>query len=120
VVLRLRFGDFSRASRSLTLHRATAESRVILRAAKTLLITASPTIQRRGLTLIGMAVTNIEPDGGGIQLVLPLYRDQLALDRALDELRERFGPGTITRATLVGQDSGATPALLADESPLLN
>jgi DNA polymerase-4 len=119
VILRLRFGDFSRATRSMTMQRPTAESRVILRATKTLLATATPTIERRGLTLLGIAVSNVEPDGGGIQLVLPLYRDQLALDRALDELRERFGPGTITRATLVGQDSGSTPALLADESPLL-
>jgi DNA polymerase IV len=119
VVLRLRFGDFSRASRSLTLRRATAESRTIVRAACTLLATATPTIDRRGLTLVGVAVTNVEADGGGLQLVLPLYRDQLALDRALDELRERFGPGSITRASLIGEDSGPSPALLADESPLL-
>jgi DNA polymerase-4 len=119
VVLRLRFGDFSRASRSLTMPRATAESRAVLRTARTLLATATPTIERRGLTLVGIAVTNIEPDGGGVQLVLPLYRDQLALDRALDEIRERFGPGTIARASTIGDDTGSTPALLADESPLL-
>lgn len=112
VVLRLRFGDYARATRSRTLHRPTAESRPILAAATGLLAAAMPAIERRGLTLVGVTVTNVEPNGGGVQLVLPLDRNRAALDAALDELRKRFGPGAITRASLLGGDSGLSPGLL--------
>ena len=63
VVLRLRFDDFSRATRSGTLQRATAETHTVPRhvegAAPAL---AMPMIERRGITLIGIAVCNLEND----------------------------------------------------------
>src|ERR671923_64306 len=71
VVLRLRFGDFSRATRSLTLARATAETQTILDTARGLLATAMPLIERRGLTLVGVAVANLDNDCPA-QLTLPL------------------------------------------------
>src|SRR5207249_4393395 len=54
VVLRLRFGDYTRATRSHTLRHPTAQTRTILDAARSLLATAHPLIERRGLTLIGI------------------------------------------------------------------
>jgi DNA polymerase-4 len=113
VVLRMRFDDFSRATRSRTLPYATAQTETILAAARRLLTTASPMIERRGLTLVGVALTNLE-DGGGIQLSLPIGRGASALDVAVDELRERFGSTAITRAVLVGRDQGLTVPLLPD------
>ena len=71
VVLRLRFGDFSRATRSHTLPRATAETQAILATARWLLDAAAPTIERRGLTLVGVAVGSLEDDDA-LQLALPL------------------------------------------------
>ncbi|MGH2955286.1 MAG: DNA polymerase IV [Solirubrobacterales bacterium] len=117
VVLRLRYGDFSRATRSRTLARATAETARILVAARGLLAAAMPTIRRRGLTLVGITVANVEPDGGGVQLALPLYRTEPALDAAIDELRERFGPGSITRAALLDSDPGLSAAVLPGDGP---
>src|SRR5256714_1617806 len=73
VVLRLRFGDYSRATRSHTLPRPTAHTQTILVTARWLLETAMPEIERRGLTLAGIAVANLEDDRA-IQLVLPLNR----------------------------------------------
>jgi DNA polymerase-4 len=107
VMLRLRFDDFSRATRSHTMSRATAESRPLLRTARALLRAAQPEIERRGLTLVGISIAGIEPDGGGVQLMLPL--DEAgghALDAALDAVRERFGPKALTRAALLGRDPG--------------
>ena len=72
VVLRLRFDDFSRATRSHTLPAATAASRPVLAAARALLAAARPAIERRGLTLVGIAVTGLERDRGAVQLSLPL------------------------------------------------
>src|SRR5947208_3305427 len=72
VMLRLRFDDFSRATRSHTMPRATAESRPLLRTARALLRAAQPEIERRGLTLVGISIANLEHDGGGVQLKLPL------------------------------------------------
>jgi DNA polymerase-4 len=114
VVLRLRFRDFSRATRSHTIAEATAETDVILSMARALLATALPEIQERGLTLVGVAVTNLE-DAGAIQLTLPFGRErEQALDRALDDIRERFGTASITRAVLVGREQGFTVPLLPD------
>jgi len=115
VVLRLRFGDYTRASRSRTLPRPTAETRAILVAGRRLLRASAVTIERRGLTLLGITVANVEPDGGGAQLALPLYPSEEALDAALDEVRDRFGPDSVTRASVLGRNRGPSPAVLADE-----
>src|ERR687896_1690149 len=55
VVLRLRFDDFSRATRSHTLWEATAQTRTILFTARSLLAAAGPMILRQGLTLVGVS-----------------------------------------------------------------
>ncbi|HZW41669.1 MAG TPA: DNA polymerase IV [Agromyces sp.] len=114
VVLRLRFDDFSRATRSHTLPEATAHTETILATAKGLLTTAMPMIERQGLTLVGVAVGNLDDDRA-IQLALPFdRRSGGALDAALDEVRDRFGSAAITRAVLLGRDQGRSVPLLPD------
>jgi len=114
VVLRLRFGDFSRATRSHTLPRATAHTHTILSTARGLLTTAMPTIERQGLTLVGVAVANLDDDGA-VQLTLPFdSHSGDALDAALDEVRARFGVNAVTRAVLLGRDLGLSVPLLPD------
>ena len=114
VVLRLRFGDFSRATRSRTLPRATAQTETVLAAARELLASAMPTIEREGLTLVGVAVANLD-DGDVVQLMLPIDPyDGEALDAALDAVRARFGSTAITRAVLLGRDPGISMPLLPD------
>jgi DNA polymerase IV len=114
VVLRLRFADFSRATRSHTLPQATAHTRTILGTVRGLLTAAAPLIERNGLTLVGIAVGNLE-DAGAVQLALPFDRGSSgALDAALDDVRERFGSTAVTRATLLGRDPGLSVPLLPD------
>jgi DNA polymerase-4 len=114
VVLRLRFDDFSRVTRSHTLPHATANTDAILTTARGLLAIAVPMIERQGITLVGVAVTNLE-DGRVNQLALPIDRySSVELDAALDEVRARFGASAITRAVLLGRRQGLTPPLLAD------
>jgi DNA polymerase-4 len=114
VVLRLRFGDFSRATRSHTLPRATADTRTILAVVRALLAGAAPLIERRGLTLVGIAVGNLD-DGGAVQLTLPFDRlGGSALDVALDSVRDRFGSTAVSRAVLAGEDPGWSPPMLPD------
>jgi DNA polymerase-4 len=112
VVLRLRFSDFSRATRSHTLNEATAHTPTILATARGLLAAAMPTIERQGLTLIGVSLTGLENDDA-VQLALPLDR-QRALDATLDTVRDRFGTAAITRAALVDRDPGIAMPLLPD------
>jgi DNA polymerase IV len=114
VVLRLRFSDFSRATRSHTLPRATTQTQAILSAARGLLAAAMPLIEAQGLTLVGLALTNLVDDDA-VQLALP-FDPQLdwALDAALDEVRDRFGSGAVTRALLLGRNPGFEMPLLPD------
>jgi DNA polymerase IV len=114
VVLRLRFADFTRATRSHTLPQATAETQAILAAARELLEVARPMIERQGLTLVGIAVSNLENDDG-VQLALPFDRwSGGALDAALDEVRTRYGSTAVTRGVLVGRDQGLSMPMLPD------
>ena len=113
VVLRLRFDDFTRATRSATMLEATAETDVILAAARDLFAAARPLIERKGVTLVGFSLSNLA-DARAIQLALPFETDRRALDTALDDVRERFGSDAIKRAVLLGRNTGLTVPLLPD------
>lgn len=114
VVIRLRFDDLTRATRSHTLARPTSTTATILDTARALLAAARTLIDERGLTLIGVAVANLEDDDA-LQLTLPF--DELhgtALDSALDAVRARFGVASLQRAVLLHRDPGWTMPMLPD------
>jgi len=118
VVLRLRFDDFTRVTRSHTLPRPTDRTDAVLETARALLAAAGPLIRARGLTLVGVAVANLDDDGA-VQLVLPFDRRHRAgggraLDAALDDVRARFGATAVTRAVLLGCDAHLDVPLLPD------
>jgi DNA polymerase IV len=112
VVLRLRFRDATRATRSHTLNEATARTQTIMVTARDLLAAAMPMIERQGCTLVGISLTNLENDDA-VQLALPLD-PRRALDDTLDDLRDRFGSDAITRAVLLGRDQGWSVPMLPD------
>lgn len=114
VVLRLRLGDYTRITRSHTLRMPTAQTDAILAAARSLLDEAMSTITQRGITLVGIAVQNLQPVAP-MQLELPFDADTASpLDGARDLVRERFGSSALTRATLLGRGSGIEVPLLPD------
>jgi DNA polymerase-4 len=114
VSIRLRFGDYSRATRAHTLARPTAETATILTTARWLLAGAAPAIDERGLTLVGVAVSDLS-DGDVVQLALPLSSGgRHALDAAVDEVRDRFGRTAVVRGVLVGRDEHPGVPLLPD------
>jgi len=114
VVLRLRFDDYSRASRSHTLTRPTSNTETILATARGLLAAAKPMVDQRGLTLVGISVAHLDNDDV-LQLVLPLDgRSDGELDVALDRVHDRFGSRALTRAVLLGHREGPSMPLLPD------
>jgi DNA polymerase IV len=114
IVIRLRFDDFTRATRSHTLAEATAQTPAILAAARELLAAAMPLIEHQGLTLLGVALSNLE-EAGAVQLALPFDpQHAAALDVAVDDVRERFGSEAITRAVLLDRDPGIAMPVLPD------
>ncbi len=115
VVLRLRFADFTRATRSHTLSEATAHTETILETARGLLTTAMPNITRQGITLLGVSLADLHDDRA-VQLALPFDRRAgPSLDRTLDAVRERFGTAAVSRATQLGRDQGIAVPLLPDD-----
>jgi DNA polymerase-4 len=115
VTLRLRFADFSRATRSHTLTAATAETDAVMGAIRLLVDAAAPLMAERGLSMLGVAVGNLD-DTGGAQLELPFAGDAhpIQLDTAVDAVRERYGLSAVTRATLLGRDQGLEMPMLPD------
>ncbi len=114
VTLRLRFDDFSRATRSHTLPEATADTLALLAASRVLLGNALPTIERRGITLIGITFSNLFGDDA-VQMALPFDgASSTAIDTTLDGVRERFGSKAVTRGVLLGRRDGLQVPLLPD------
>jgi DNA polymerase-4 len=114
VVLRLRFDDFSRATRSHTLVMPTAGNAEVLAAARALLAGAWPLITERGITLLGLSVSDLgSPDA--VQLTLPLDRVAAPLvDAAIDEVRRKFGAKALAPAVLIGRQLGFEAPMLPD------
>jgi DNA polymerase-4 len=114
VVIRLRFEDFTRVTRSHSVLRATWDTAPVLATARGLLATAAPLIREGGLTLLGISLANLE-DADSIQLELPFAaRNVGALDPVLDGIRDRFGREAVQRAVLLGRDPGMVVPMLPD------
>jgi DNA polymerase IV len=113
VILRLRFDDSSRATRSHTLPYATANTQTILTAARELLTAAVPMIERQGITLVGISVTNLADGRGQLRLIFDEEWSE-ELDIAVDEVRDRFGSAALVRAVLLGRSRGFSIPLLPD------
>ncbi|WP_208026119.1 DNA polymerase IV [Amycolatopsis acidicola] len=114
VTIRLRFADFTRATRSHTLRGATDSTEAILAAARELLRAAGPLIEDSGLTLLGVALSNLDSHGA-VQLALPFDGpDTTVLDETLDSVRDRFGAKAVTRAMLLHQEDRPSLPLLPD------
>ncbi|PCE15422.1 DNA polymerase IV [Microbacterium sp. SZ1] len=112
VVLRLRYGDFAKATRSRTLRTPTGRTTVLLALARGLLADAQPEIEHRGITLIGISLSQLgSTDRAPAELPFDDEGGQ-QLDSVLDSVRERFGSASLSRATQVGRDPGwSTPVL---------
>jgi DNA polymerase-4 len=102
VVIRLRFADYTRVTRSHTLPAPTQDTTVVLAALRQLLQAGAELIAERGITLIGVALANLDDDRY-VQMPLP-FADAVpaGLDAALDEVRQRYGSASITRGVLLG------------------
>jgi DNA polymerase-4 len=113
VTLRLRFDDFGRATRSRSLLKSTMQTRVVLDTARALLTEARPLIETRGLTLVGLAVSNLDTDGN-IQASLFDEMSDDRLDDAMDAVRDRFGSSSLTRAATLGRQLNPSVPILPD------
>ena len=114
VTVRFRLGDMSRLTRSHSFAVATDRTDLFVDAARGLLHREHGLVLARGLTLIGVAVANLE-DGSEIQLALPFGdRADATLDAALDLLRDRYGSGSVVRGSLLGKAVGIEMPLLPD------
>lgn len=114
VVLRLRFDDFTRATRSVTSGTPTSHTAPILKSARMLVASAMPMIRDKGLTLLGLSVGNFQTDPA-VQLELPFATANAdTLDATLDRVREKFGSVALTRAVLLGREAGMSAPMLPD------
>jgi DNA polymerase-4 len=114
VVVRVRFEDFSRATRSHSLLRATSDSDALLAVARALLSSLTPQIRDGGLTLLGLSLSNLA-DVDAQQLELPFAAREIGrLDPALDTIRSRFGATAVQRAVLLGREPGLVMPMLPD------
>jgi DNA polymerase IV len=115
VVLRLRFDDFTRATRSHTMPEPTAHTLTIITEVRALLATAMPLIRSRGITLIGVTLGNLDASGSADQPALPLGAPRShAIDAAVDGVRDKFGSKAITRGVLLNRGEDLTVPLLPD------
>jgi DNA polymerase-4 len=115
VTLRMRFADYTRATRSHTLIHATSDTGTLLAAASGLLRGALPMTYERGLTLLGVTLANLDRTDA-VQLALPFGGpDTTALDTALDTVRDRFGSAAVTRAASLRDHPAFEMPMLPDQ-----
>jgi DNA polymerase-4 len=114
IVLRLRYGDYARATRSRTIANPTDRTEVLLGVAQGLLAGVETEISERGVTLIGVSFAHLDR-ANAAQPELPIdWNDGARLDSALDAVRDRFGRAAVTRAALMGRDPGVSAPRLPE------
>lgn len=115
VVLRLRYGDFTRATRSRTVRTPTDRTGMLLAMARILLTASQAEIAERGITLIGVSLSHLDR-ADHVQPELPIDWDDDGerIDTVLDAVRDRFGGGSVARAAQLGRDPGWSSPVLPE------
>lgn len=114
VVLRLRFGDYVKATRSRSLGAPTDRTAILLTMARALVAGSHAEIAERGITLIGVSLSQLD-HAARVQPELPIdWGDEERLDTVLDALRDRFGAESVARAAQLGRDPGWSSPLLPE------
>jgi DNA polymerase-4 len=116
ITVRMRFDDFTSATRARSFVHPTAATESIRDIALSVLRGAQPMIAEKGLTLIGLSVGNLGNFADGVeQLTLPFHRkDRSQLDGMIDDVKERFGDKAVQRASLLGRATGFEVPMLPD------
>jgi DNA polymerase-4 len=87
---------------------------VLLAVARGLLAAAQPRIDERGITLVGVSLSQLAR-ADSIQPELPFdWDDGVRLDTVLDQVRDRFGAASVSRAAQLGRDPGWSTPLLPE------
>ncbi len=106
VNLKVRFGDFSTVTRSVTISGATDSGQTIAREAKVLLRTLDAD---QGIRLLGISLSNLT-EGGTRQLSFEEARSTWDdANRAVDGIRERYGRRAIGPASLLDGSAEDAP-----------
>ncbi len=102
VHLKVRAGDFTTWTRSVTLPEATDLAGCIVAAARDL-FAHGIRLQGQGVRLLGVGVSGLQAEGSGQGDLFPDPAQQRAhrLAEAADEVRRRFGKDAVTRARLL-------------------
>lgn len=115
VGIEIKYNDFSRITRQMTVDRPTDSSREIYECSIKLFGDAW---DKKSVRLLGIRTANLGEDGDPEQMSImdimsegqenslakPSHDKLKKLDRALDEIKEKFGRDTITRASLLEND----------------
>ena len=117
VVLRLRFEDYTKATRSRSFAFATDSGEHIAAAALALLAAAGPLVRERGITLVGVALGGLESDAFVQPELLLDGVDRGGIDAAVDAVAVRFGTQAVVRASLLRRGAGLEVPLLEDGPP---
>ncbi len=105
VCLRLRIGYGRGCTRSVTLKDYTALPRPIFQAARALLEREAATgTWEENITTVGLSVSSLQKRSEGCQLSIWGWLDprEEKLFHALDGIRDKYGEGIVTRASLLG------------------
>lgn len=106
ITLKLRYGDFTTLTRSKTLETATDVTDIIRTNAHTIFAKwASKHYQ--ALRLLGVTVSQLTTEGGQQMSLFDASKNEKSkkLDRALDDIVEKFGSTAVRRATTLPTDS---------------
>lgn len=101
VAIKMRGADFHTITRSVSLVAPTDTGRDIARAARELFSRENMPIG--GVRLFGVRVEGLQSRSGGVAVTLDRDERPAASERAMDQIRTRFGAGALAPATLLGK-----------------
>lgn len=121
VHLKIRFSDFRTVTRATTLSRSTNLTQDIWQAVDEMLSHRLPE-ERLAIRLLGVGVSGFERRRQVQQLLFDdeQHESQTHLDRAADEIRERFGSTSLTRASGLLHHVKHTPQPRPEDPPESN